>query len=190
MSETKNHQDESIQCQKPDPDIFEIVLTAINSTAAIITITGAVVAAFDRLKNGGKHIEEVDHLFENYKFVLSNLFLLVEENEQGFADKPVSVQNMGFGIDKHKYAVYLDLKRNLRVISNSLVEIQNEVEGAIVKKGVAVEPSKQCFEISQEIEGILASWGDESFTFRKLVVRLKSINRKIESLLRNEHQRG
>lgn len=176
--------------KKNDPFELPVFMTILGATSSMISlamnlekILGVLIKKEQSkdIKKWRIKVEEMKDNHEEYKRLVKEILLMLNELESGFGDKEIKAGNLLFLIDRNKFYRFLELKRDLTKLSGELAEKINELEKFIIENNLTAFKLKREDEILTKFDKVMSLWGKG--TFNEAAIELKGLNREIEKRL-------
>lgn len=173
--------------KKVEPLELAAVVQIISACSAIVTLTLDTPRIIDILaeKDGTKNrrkwnskMEELRDWHEEYKRLVKELFLVLNDLESGFGEAEVKAGNLLFPSDRNRFYRFLELKRDLALLTSGMAETINELDKFVIENNLPEFQLEKKDELLQQFDKILSLWG--TGTFNDVARELKSLNRLIE----------
>jgi hypothetical protein len=184
--------------KKTDPFELATFLTILNATSTLVTLSLSIAKILEYLKKkeGKKDSkkweakrEEIQLRHDDYKRLVKEILLTLNELESGFGEKEIKAGNLLFLIDRNQYYRLLDLKRDLTKLTGELAETINELDKFVIENNLPEFKLEKEDELLAGFDRLMSLWGKG--TFNDAARELKGLNRVIEKRLGHEgHYQG
>jgi hypothetical protein len=159
-----------------------LVTSALNVPALVECLSGK-----DRKRDFAKwklKLEELRDAHEDYKRLVKEILLVLNELEPGFGGKQINAGNLLFFTDRSSFYRFLELRRDLAALTGYLAETVDELDKFLVENGFRDFKLDKDDELLAHFDKIMSQWGRG--TFNDFARELKALNRTVEKRIGRE----
>ena len=135
----------------------------------------------DRVKDRNKwrlELEELNDRHEEYKWLVKEILLALNELEPGFGEKEIKAGNLLLLADRNSFYRFLELRRDLAKLAGEMEEAVHELDKFVIENDSLEIKLNKGDELLVQFDRVMSLWGKA--TFNDFARELKSLNRSIE----------